>query len=139
MVRGCPVVSYDVPYGPREQIDDGGNGFLVPDGDYQAAARAVVRLLRSPALVEQLGSSARSWAARHDRTQFIADWARVLGGVVERSTSPAADTPHPQHAEQRRHVVIRRQQKVRPAPLTHQRTRAASTLRQHIASWRSHR
>lgn len=29
---GCPVIAYDIAYGPREQITDGVSGFLVPPG-----------------------------------------------------------------------------------------------------------
>ena len=35
MSRGCPVVSYDIKYGPREQITDGVDGFLVPRGRHR--------------------------------------------------------------------------------------------------------
>ncbi|GAB3146346.1 hypothetical protein GCM10027058_03830 [Microbacterium neimengense] len=48
MSRGVPVVSYDVRYGPRDQLGTGG-GVLVVDGDEDALADAVIRLLRDPA------------------------------------------------------------------------------------------
>ena len=32
MAHGCPVIAYDIKYGPREQIDDGVDGFLVAQG-----------------------------------------------------------------------------------------------------------
>jgi poly(glycerol-phosphate) alpha-glucosyltransferase len=82
MSRGCPVVAYDIKYGPREQIDDGVDGFLVPDGDLEAMAERVVRLLTSPDLVRQLGERARDRTA-HSRERFVDDWAAVLDAVVE--------------------------------------------------------
>ena len=39
MSRGCPVVSYDIKYGPREQITDGVDGFLVPARRRRRAGR----------------------------------------------------------------------------------------------------
>jgi len=79
------VVSYDVPYGPREQITDGVDGYVVPDGDIDAAAARVIELLRDPDLVTRMSVAARSKALQHDETHFLADWAGVLHRVIERS------------------------------------------------------
>ena len=46
MSRGCPVVSYDIKYGPREQITDGVDGFLVPRATSTRLAQRVIELLR---------------------------------------------------------------------------------------------
>ena len=64
MSRGCPVVSYDVRYGPREQITDGVDGFVVPPGDVARSPQRVVELLRSPELVPRMSAAARRRAAR---------------------------------------------------------------------------
>ena len=84
MSRGCPVVSYDIKYGPREQITDGIDGFLVPRGDVDALAGRLIELLRSPELVARMSAAAREAAARKGPDAFLRDWARVLGRVVER-------------------------------------------------------
>ena len=83
MSRGCPVVSYDIKYGPREQITDGVDGFLVPAGDRAALARGVVELLRSPELVERMSAAARERASRFGPQEFVAAWAAVLRTAVE--------------------------------------------------------
>ena len=41
---GCPVVSYDMPYGPRDTLAQGG-GLLVADGDVDALADALGRVI----------------------------------------------------------------------------------------------
>jgi len=82
MSRGCPVVSYDIKYGPREQITDGADGFLVARGDVEALADRVVELLRSPELVARMSAAARETARRKGPEQFLANWAGVLGRVV---------------------------------------------------------
>ena len=82
MSHGCPVVSYDVKYGPREQITDGVDGFLVPDGDVEALAERVIRLLTSPDLVQRMSEAALAKAEQHGTEQFLHDWAQVLGAVV---------------------------------------------------------
>ena len=77
MSRGCPVVSYDIKYGPREQITDGVDGFLVPRGDVAALAERVVELLRSPELVARMSAAARATAPRATgRTSFVAPLGR---------------------------------------------------------------
>lgn len=83
--RGCPVVSYDIPYGPREQISDGVDGFLVGDSDISAAADRVVELLSTPELVQRMGAAGREKAKLHDREAFLDDWARVLSSALERA------------------------------------------------------
>lgn len=85
--HGCPVVSYDIKYGPREQITDGQDGFLVPDGDTRAAADRVVQLLRDPELVRRMSAAARKKAEAHGYDRFVAEWGTVLRGVLENRPS----------------------------------------------------
>jgi poly(glycerol-phosphate) alpha-glucosyltransferase len=49
MAAGCIPISFDIPYGPSDIILDGVNGFLIPDGDTDAMAAAIVRLQSLPA------------------------------------------------------------------------------------------
>ncbi|GAA1944608.1 glycosyltransferase [Microbacterium deminutum] len=44
LAHGCPVIAYDVPYGPREILARGG-GWLLPDGDQAVLATMIARLL----------------------------------------------------------------------------------------------
>lgn len=81
--HGCPVVSYDIKYGPREQITDGVDGYLVPEGDTRLLADRVVTLLRDPALVARMSAAASETARRHGNERFVADWAGVLRATVE--------------------------------------------------------
>ena len=54
---GRPIVTTDVP-GCREVVRDGIEGILVPLGDSDAAARALVTLAADPALRAKLGAAA---------------------------------------------------------------------------------
>lgn len=48
MVCGCPIVSTDCPSGPAEILENGIYGTLVPVGDAQALAEAILTNLKSP-------------------------------------------------------------------------------------------
>ena len=61
LARGLPVVSTDARYGPREAIDDA--GVLVPPGDVDALAGAVIELLSDDSRRAELASRARRAAA----------------------------------------------------------------------------
>ncbi|MFV5454958.1 glycosyltransferase [Acinetobacter towneri] len=41
----CPVISYDVEYGPQELIQNNINGFLCPQNDLQSIANAIEKIL----------------------------------------------------------------------------------------------
>jgi len=83
MSRGVPVVSYDVRYGPRDQLGTGG-GVLVPDGDENAFADAVVELLQDPAARERAARIALE-RARDFAPSRIRD---ALAGLVRRIVAP---------------------------------------------------
>ena len=67
MSRGCPVIAYDVPYGPRDQLEDGA-GILVADpggqGDIDALAEAMIRVLTDPDARAQMAREALETARR---------------------------------------------------------------------------
>jgi glycosyltransferase involved in cell wall biosynthesis len=56
---GRPIVTTDMP-GCREVVRDGREGFLVPPGDTEAAARALVKLAADPVLRAQMGAAANA-------------------------------------------------------------------------------
>ncbi|WP_051706138.1 glycosyltransferase [Nocardioides aequoreus] len=77
MSHGCPVVAYDIKYGPREQVTDGSDGLLVPHGDVDAMAAAVLRLLTDADEARRLGEAARLATATSVQ-RFEDDWVEVL-------------------------------------------------------------
>ncbi len=58
---GTPAIASDSP-GLRESVLSGQTGILVPHGDPEALASAVLRLANDPQLVERLGRAARGFA-----------------------------------------------------------------------------
>lgn len=74
MACGTPVVSTDCPSGPREILEDGRWGALVPVGDVDALARAM-----EAALDDASAPDVRSRAAAFTVEQAVAGYARALG------------------------------------------------------------
>ncbi|WP_432053275.1 glycosyltransferase family 4 protein [Streptomyces xiamenensis] len=68
---GLPVVSTDCPNGPREIIEDGGDGLLVPVGDPRALAAGLERLMADAALRQRMGRQALGNAARFDPVPVV--------------------------------------------------------------------
>ncbi|MFF3744239.1 glycosyltransferase family 4 protein [Streptomyces kronopolitis] len=63
---GVPVVSTDCPLGPAEIIDSGRDGLLVPRGDGQALAGALLELIEAPERRREMAGAARQSAHRYD-------------------------------------------------------------------------
>lgn len=81
--HGCPVISYDIKYGPREQITDGVDGYLVPNGGIRPMADRIVELLTDPGLVETMSRAALDKARHHGHLRFLDEWRAVLEKAVE--------------------------------------------------------
>ncbi|MFD7613555.1 glycosyltransferase family 4 protein [Streptomyces sp. NPDC059828] len=63
---GLPVVSTDCPHGPGEIIEDGVDGRLVPVGDADAVAEALLGLIGDDELRRRTGAAALKAAERFD-------------------------------------------------------------------------
>ena len=70
MACGCPVVSTDCPYGPREILEDCRYGALVPVGDPEALAAAMDRTLSEPPRREALRERASFFSTERAVDQY---------------------------------------------------------------------
>lgn len=76
--HGCPVVSYDINYGPAEIINDQVSGRLLPAGDPHALYVTLEKLLTNPAKLEYYASHAQAAAAKFSFTNVTQQWANFL-------------------------------------------------------------
>jgi glycosyltransferase involved in cell wall biosynthesis len=83
---GLPVVATDVG-GLADLLVDRETGLLVPDGDHEAMADAVLRLLAEPHLAAHLSRQGRNMAERFSWEHTLPQWERLLEEVVTSSTS----------------------------------------------------
>lgn len=83
LVHGCPVVSYDVRYGPRDLLASGG-GVLVPDGDIPALAAALVDVLTDVELRARLTAEAVAASRAVSPEHAMAALAQAVDDVLSR-------------------------------------------------------
>lgn len=75
--QGVPAIASDVPYGPRDLIEPGTNGYLVESGGVEDMANALVRLSRSARVWRKLSGGALRTAAKRDRASWVKAWSAV--------------------------------------------------------------
>jgi glycosyltransferase involved in cell wall biosynthesis len=94
MSKGLPVVSFDCPTGPREVIDHGENGMLVPEGDVQALTGAMLELIEDDEKRHRYGAAAAATAATYAMSAVGPEWDELLTSFAR----PEPPEPQPSHA-----------------------------------------
>ena len=83
MAKGLPPVAFDCVAGPREIIDDGYNGFLVPmDGGYELFAKKTIELLKSHELQDQFAVNARKCSEDFSISSIRKQWIDLIEHVL---------------------------------------------------------
>lgn len=78
MACGTPVVSTDCPSGPREILQDGTLGALVPVGDHSAMAEAILAAIDDPIESTRLMSRANDYSAESSIRRYVDVIAEAL-------------------------------------------------------------
>lgn len=89
MAAGAPVVATDCPYGPGEILEGGRHGILVPPGDPEALAAALLRVLGDPALRERLRAAGAARASDFGAPAVAAEYGRLFDDVLAARTKAA--------------------------------------------------
>lgn len=86
MALGLPVISTDCPCGgPKELIQNGKNGLLVPVGDEEAMAKAMKQVLKNKELREELGKNALKIREQLHPETVNAKWEEYLSSRMKNS------------------------------------------------------
>jgi glycosyltransferase involved in cell wall biosynthesis len=97
MHAGTPIVSTDCPFGPREVLDDGRLGRLVPPGDEAALAAALEAELDAPDADRETGRAEREeWLARFRPEVIAARYRELFHEVMASSAEARAPQPRRQ-------------------------------------------
>jgi glycosyltransferase involved in cell wall biosynthesis len=82
MSQGLAIVSFDCRTGPRELLEDGRDGVLVPDGDEAALSRALLELVEDRERRRRLGAAARERARELSLGAVGARWDALLDELL---------------------------------------------------------
>ena len=83
MECGLPVVSYQCPYGPKDLITDGSNGFLVPMGDEKMMAERICTLIEDEELRKSMGKAAKVRAQDFHVESIAKRWMTLFEELVK--------------------------------------------------------
>ncbi|TJZ43449.1 glycosyltransferase family 4 protein [Streptomyces piniterrae] len=81
---GLPVVATDCPHGPGEIVDDGTDGRLVPVGDQDALAGALLTLINDDDARKRMGRAALAASARFDPAMIAGRYEALFSELITR-------------------------------------------------------
>jgi glycosyltransferase involved in cell wall biosynthesis len=79
--QGCPVVSYDLPYGPSDMIINGENGYLVERNNIDMLAAKTVEALSDKKTLQLLSKAATKSVDRFDEKSFTKKWVELFNNA----------------------------------------------------------
>lgn len=79
--KGVPPVSFDCPEGPRQLIDHGVNGLLVPEGDVPALTEGLRTLMDDADLRRRLGERALETARAYQADAVTDRWLELVAEI----------------------------------------------------------
>ncbi|MEE4546197.1 glycosyltransferase [Streptomyces sp. V4-01] len=88
MRAGLPVVATDCPLGPREIVQDGVNGLLVPPRDVAAIAAALLSLIEDDERRAAMGRAALESSTAYDPARIAARHVRLFQALLDDRARP---------------------------------------------------
>jgi len=83
IARGCPVVAFNLRYGPPELIGDDEAGFIVPVNDVRAMANRIVDLTTDHELANGMADRGRERAEQYSSESITQKWAELIAELWE--------------------------------------------------------
>lgn len=78
MTCGLPAVTFDFKCGPKDIIEDGRNGLLVPEGDVPALAEAMKKLMSDESLRRKMGTEALKIKEKYSEEAVMGRWIKLF-------------------------------------------------------------
>lgn len=79
---GSPIVTFDCPSAPRELVHDGENGCVVPMGDIQGLANAIIMMLKDCELRKKMGKRSVELSERFQVEEIKKQWLTLFDELM---------------------------------------------------------
>ncbi len=76
MSCGLPCIAFDCPYGPRDIIEDGKTGYLIPYDNDDIFIEKLTCLMEHPEERERMGKAAKEAVKRFSRDRIMNEWEK---------------------------------------------------------------
>lgn len=84
LANGCPIVTYDFKYGPKDAVENGKNGLVIEKNNIDAFADGIIWMLLHPEEICSMSMEARKRILRYHDSFYLDNWANVLNTVKKR-------------------------------------------------------
>ena len=79
---GLPIVSFDCPNGPRDLVTPGRDGFLVPNGDIDGLAAAMIQMIELGDARRSFGDAALEKSRQYEMPAIARRWEELVEELV---------------------------------------------------------
>lgn len=79
---GLPIVSFDCKCGPKDIIEEGVTGFIVPDGDISSMSRRLMQLMHDEKLRNIMGHKAFLNSYNYTTERVMSQWQKLFGELI---------------------------------------------------------
>ena len=83
MGNGLPLVSFDIPTGPDEIIDDGKNGYLIKAFEIKTMIERINDIVENQALREELSKGSIEKRSMFVEEGIVQEWKDILAKIIE--------------------------------------------------------
>lgn len=84
MSCGLPAVSFDFKCGPKDVINDGVNGLIVPDGDIEGLAKALRQLIKHEDTRKAMSLEAQKVAEKYSEEKIMQQWENLFVRIIKK-------------------------------------------------------
>lgn len=82
MAAGKPIIGTQIR-GLRDLVEDGKTGLLVPVGDPESTAQAILQLKNQPELVSKMGEAGRARIQKFSLSEVLPDMEEIYSGALQ--------------------------------------------------------